>query len=192
VRSSSPAIAGIIATQLSASIAYAIDLATFLASLAAVFMLDTCRRRRTRNGRVWQAIKTSVAVCILATRTARDLFHRHRRDVLRDAPSALSGTRGDLRRQVRRVLPASIAAGALVASLTSGWTKKIQRHGLMVTLAAILWGVAIVFFGLVDSIALALFFLAAAGSSIYDLGIFRGSIWNQTIPNYLRGRLARA
>jgi len=86
--------------------------------------------------------------------------------------------------------PASIAAGALVASLTSGWTKKVQRHGLMVTLAAILWGVAIVFFGLVDSIALALFFLAAAGFFDMISGIFRGSIWNQTIPNYLRGRLA--
>src|SRR5918993_1146455 len=34
----SPAIAGIIATQFSASIAYTIDLATFLASLLAVFM----------------------------------------------------------------------------------------------------------------------------------------------------------
>src|SRR5688572_12445485 len=35
----SPAIAGIIATQFSASVAYSIDLVTFLASLAAVFML---------------------------------------------------------------------------------------------------------------------------------------------------------
>src|SRR5215212_3949820 len=35
----SPAIAGIIATQLSASVAYAIDLITFIASLIAVFLL---------------------------------------------------------------------------------------------------------------------------------------------------------
>src|SRR6185436_13317656 len=72
----------------------------------------------------------------------------------------------------------------------SGWTKKIQRHGLVVTIAATLWGVAIIFFGLVDSLALALFFLAAAGFFDMISGIFRGSIWNQTIPNYLRGRLA--
>ena len=49
---------------------------------------------------------------------------------------------------------------------------------------------AVIFFGLVDSIAPALLFLAAAGFFDMISGIFRGSIWNQTIPNYLRGRLA--
>ena len=86
--------------------------------------------------------------------------------------------------------PAAIAAGALVASLTSGWTKNIHRHGLMVTVAAVLWGVAIIFFGLANSIVPALLFLGAAGFFDMISGIFRGSIWNQTIPNYLRGRLA--
>jgi MFS family permease len=88
------------------------------------------------------------------------------------------------------LFPGSIALGALVASLTSGWTKNIHRHGLLVTIAATLWGVAIIFFGLVDSIVLALFFLFAAGFFDMISGIFRGSIWNQTIPNYLRGRMA--
>jgi MFS family permease len=60
----------------------------------------------------------------------------------------------------------------------------------MVTLSAVLWGVAITFFGLADHILLALIFLAAAGFFDMISGIFRGSIWNQTIPNYLRGRLA--
>ncbi len=86
--------------------------------------------------------------------------------------------------------PAAIAAGALLASLTSGWTKNVHRHGLMVTIAAVLWGVAIMFFGMVDSLVPALLFLAAAGFFDMISGIFRGSIWNQTIPNYLRGRLA--
>ena len=40
----SPAVAGIIATQLSAAVAYSIDLVTFLASLAAVFMLRAVPR----------------------------------------------------------------------------------------------------------------------------------------------------
>ena len=35
-----------------------------------------------------------------------------------------------------------------------------------------------------------LLFLGAAGFFDMISGIFRGSIWNQTIPNYLRGRLA--
>jgi MFS family permease len=86
--------------------------------------------------------------------------------------------------------PAAIAAGALVASVTSGWTSSVHRHGIMVTAAAILWGVAITFFGFADHIVIALVCLGAAGFFDMISGIFRGSIWNQTIPNFLRGRLA--
>ncbi len=60
----------------------------------------------------------------------------------------------------------------------------------MVIIAAVLWGVAILFFGLVDSLVPALLLLAVAGFFDMISGIFRGAIWNQTIPNYLRGRLA--
>ena len=56
--------------------------------------------------------------------------------------------------------------------------------------AATLWGVAILFFGMANSIVLALLFLVMAGFFDMISGIFRGAIWNQTIPNHLRGRLA--
>jgi MFS family permease len=74
--------------------------------------------------------------------------------------------------------------------LTSGWAKHVHHHGRMVTVAAMLWGVAIAVFGWVDNLWLALLFLAIAGFWDGISGIFRGSIWNQTIPNHLRGRLA--
>ena len=60
----------------------------------------------------------------------------------------------------------------------------------MVTIAAVLWGVAIVLFGFMDSIVPALIFLGTAGFFDMISGIFRGAIWNQTIPNYIRGRMA--
>ena len=84
----------------------------------------------------------------------------------------------------------AIAVGALVASLTSGWAKKVHRHGLAITLAAGLWGAAIIFFGLSDNLYLALFFLGVAGFFDMISGIFRSTVWNQTIPNHFRGRLA--
>lgn len=86
--------------------------------------------------------------------------------------------------------PAALAGGALLASLTSGWTKNVNRHGVMVIIAAVLWGVAIIFFGLSDNIVIALLFISAAGFFDMISGIFRGAIWNNTIPNYMRGRLA--
>jgi len=74
--------------------------------------------------------------------------------------------------------------------LTSGWTKKINRHGLFVSIAAALWGVAMIFFGFAENLYLALFCLALAGGFDMISGIFRMTIWSQTIPHYLRGRLA--
>src|ERR1044072_1399326 len=79
---------------------------------------------------------------------------------------------------------------ALSTALTSGWTGKIRKHGLAVTLAATAWGLAIVGFGLANHLWLGLFFLALAGGADMVSGLFRMTIWNQTIPDYLRGRLA--
>jgi MFS family permease len=77
-----------------------------------------------------------------------------------------------------------------VASLASGWSKRVNRHGLAVTLAAGIWGVAIVAFGFADRLWLALLYLAAAGAADMVSGLFRMTIWHQTIPDHLRGRLA--
>jgi MFS family permease len=82
------------------------------------------------------------------------------------------------------------AVGALVASATSGWTLRVSRHGLAVLWAAGLWGLAIVGFGLADWLWLALLFLALAGAADMISGVFRSTIWNTTIPDHLRGRLA--
>ncbi len=82
------------------------------------------------------------------------------------------------------------AVGAFLASLTSGWASRVHRHGLAVILAASVWGVAIVGMGLVPSLTWALVFLALAGGADMVSGLFRGLIWNKTIPDSLRGRLA--
>jgi MFS family permease len=87
-------------------------------------------------------------------------------------------------------LYAAPAFGALVASLTSRWTPRIHRQGLAVMLAATVWGVAIVGFGLSPSLWPALVCLAIAGGADAISGIFRVTMWNQTIPDALRGRLA--
>lgn len=82
------------------------------------------------------------------------------------------------------------SVGALIATLTSSWTKQVHRHGAAVALAAIVWGLAITGFGFSKSLWLCLIFLAIAGGADMVSVIFRGTIWNQTIPDHLRGRLA--
>jgi MFS family permease len=88
------------------------------------------------------------------------------------------------------LLYAAPSAGSLLATLLSRWTGRVHRHGLAVTLAAGGWGLATVGFGLSRTLWLALLFLLLAGASDMISGIFRSIIWNQTIPDHMRGRLA--
>jgi MFS family permease len=88
------------------------------------------------------------------------------------------------------VLYAAPAAGSIVVGVTSGWTRHVHRHGRAIACAAAAWGVAIVAFGLADALWLAVACLAVAGGMDAISGIFRSAIWNETIPDHLRGRLA--
>jgi MFS family permease len=92
--------------------------------------------------------------------------------------------------KVLGILYSMPAVGALIVSFLSGWTKQVKRHGLAIAVAAALWGVAIIFFGLASNFWVAMFFLALAGAFDGISGIFRMTMWNETIPNHLRGRLA--
>ena len=66
----------------------------------------------------------------------------------------------------------------------------MRRHGLAIAAAAAGWGLAITGFGLAPDIWVALGCLLVAGGADMISGIFRDTLWNQTIPDALRGRLA--
>ncbi|MGW3124642.1 MFS transporter [Streptomyces sp. NPDC001107] len=85
---------------------------------------------------------------------------------------------------------ATEASGSMLVGLTGGWTSRVHRHGRMVALSAALWGLAIAAAGVVGNVWLVLLFLTVAGGCDMVSGIFRGAMWNQTIPDELRGRLA--
>jgi MFS family permease len=92
--------------------------------------------------------------------------------------------------KVLGLLYAAPAVGSLLATVGSGWTGRVHRHGLMVIVAAALWGVGIIGVGLSHMLWLTLACLAFAGGADMVSGIFRMIIWSQTIPDHLRGRLA--
>jgi MFS family permease len=186
----SPSLGGILAAYFSTSAAYAVDLITFIASLIAVFSISAVPAPENAER---PSLRSIIEGCRYALRR-QELLGTYLIDICAmffAFPAALYPALaliyGDA---YYGFFPAALAVGMLVASFTSGWTKNIHRHGLMVTIAAALWGVGIIFFGLSESIWLALFFLAAAGFCDMISGVFRMTIWNQTIPHYLRGRLA--
>ena len=81
-------------------------------------------------------------------------------------------------------------AGALLGTATSGWVRRVRRHGVAIIWSVVAWGVAITAFGFATSLWVALPLIAAAGAGDFVSATFRSTIWNQTIPDSLRGRLA--
>jgi len=88
------------------------------------------------------------------------------------------------------LLYAADSIGGLIAGALSGWVVRVHRHGLAIVLAAICWGAAMGLAGLMPNLGWALVLLAVAGAADMVSGTFRGVIWDQTIPDELRGRLA--
>jgi MFS family permease len=82
------------------------------------------------------------------------------------------------------------SVGAFIVSATSGWMGQVRRHGLAIAISAALWGAAMAGFGLSPNIYVALVLLAFAGAADETSGIFRDTLWKQTIPDHLRGRMA--
>jgi MFS family permease len=88
------------------------------------------------------------------------------------------------------LLYAAPGAGALLVSATGSWAGHVHRHGRAIALAVCGWGLAIAAFGLAPGLWWAVAALAVAGGADMISGIFRTTMWNQTIPARLRGRLA--
>jgi MFS family permease len=84
----------------------------------------------------------------------------------------------------------SITIGAVVVTLFSGWMRNYPHHGRAVVFGALGWGIAITLAGTTNSLALVIASLVLAGALDQISALFRGFIWNQSIPDELRGRLA--
>ena len=186
----SPAIAGVIIVQFGAKIAYAIDFVTFAASLVAVWMISTVPPMDDAEKPSLRSIIGGFKYAV----SRQELLGTYIIDInamFFAMPMALfPALAAKFGESSVGLFYSATGLGPLIASLTSGWTKNVHRHGLFVLLAAGLWGVAIIFFGFTESLWLSLLFLAVAFSFDMISGIFRGTIWNQTIPRRFRGRLA--
>ena len=88
------------------------------------------------------------------------------------------------------MLFSAMAIGSLVATLFSGWSSRVQHHGRVVVIAAALWGVFIIGAGFANTLWLAMTFLILAGGVDMVSALFRGIIWNHSVPNVMRGRLS--
>jgi MFS family permease len=92
--------------------------------------------------------------------------------------------------QVLGLLYSAETVGALLATALSGWTARVHHHGRAIVIAAAAYGAMVALAGLMPSIWLVGLFLALGGAADMVSAVFRGTIWSQTIPENMRGRLA--
>ncbi len=187
-----PAIGGLMIAHFGLVTTYMVDVVSFAISLTALLWLTHIPKpTATRDDSTWASLKQGCRYAF----SRQELVGTYVIDftaMIFGMPTALfpaiAQSFGGA--TVLGLLYSAPAVGALVVSFFSGWTQHIKRHGLAIAVSAALWGVSIIFFGLASHFWLALFFLALAGAFDGISGIFRMTMWNQTIPNNLRGRLA--
>jgi MFS family permease len=80
--------------------------------------------------------------------------------------------------------------GAVAVTLTSGWARRVHRQGRVVVAACLVWGASVGVAGLAPNIWFAIGCFVVAGAADMVSALFRAVIWNQTIPDEMRGRLA--
>jgi len=186
-----PALGGVLLATVGLATTYAVDTATFVVSLAALRMMravppppeaEPPSLRRIAEGLRYAGSRQELMGTYIVDIVA--MFFGMPMALFPAAATHLGGP------GVLGLLYAAPAVGSLLATVTSGWTAHVHRHGAAVCVAAAVWGAGIVVFGLAPGLGLALAGLVLAGAADMISGIFRTVIWNQTIPDHLRGRLA--
>lgn len=186
-----PALAGVLIATVDLAWVYAIDLATFAFSLVCLAVMRAVPPPPAADRPSLRAVATGLRYA----RSRPELLGTYLVDInamLFAFPQALYPFMAERLGgpAVLGLLYAAPSAGSLLATVGSGWTGRVHRHGLMVVLAAGAWGLAVAGAGLARTLWLALLCLVLAGAADMISGLFRMIIWNQTIPDHLRGRLA--
>src|SRR5581483_6902107 len=92
--------------------------------------------------------------------------------------------------QLYGLLLSSVAAGAFVASLASGWTSHVRRQGRAVLWSVTAWGLAIAVAGFSRNAVVVLLLFACAGAADMISGVYRSAIAADVTPDDLRGRVS--
>jgi MFS family permease len=186
-----PAVAGILIAAFGLPVAYAVDFVTFAVSLVALTLMRAVPpppgAQPPSVRRVLEGFRYAKSRPELVGTYAVDMVAMFFGMPMALFPAFAEELGGP---GVLGLLYAAPSVGSFAVTLTSGWVSHVHRHGAAVVIAAMFWGLGILAFGLAPGLALALAGLVVAGAADMVSGIFRMTIWNQTIPDHLRGRLA--
>ena len=186
-----PAVGGILVATYGAQTGYLVDCLTFVVSLALLARIKSVPPLTTRTAPSIQSLMEGIKYAF----GRKDLLGTYVVDLAAmflAMPMALFPFWADAvgAPWALGLFYSSITAGAVIVTLLSGWMRNYPHHGKAVVFGALGWGVAIVIAGTTDSLPIVIASLVIAGAFDQVSAMFRSFIWNQSIPDELRGRLA--
>lgn len=186
-----PALGGVIIASFGIHVAYLFDFFTFMFALLMVLLMKSQDFREEQKQSPLQGIKEGFVFAIKRP----ELMGTYIIDFVAMAfafPIALFPAMAESLGGAKAagLLFSAMSIGSLFMTLFSGWTSKVRHHGRAVVISASLWGLAILALGFSGGLTGAVLCLVFAGAADMVSGLFRGVIWNETIPNEMRGRLA--
>jgi MFS family permease len=192
-----PALAGVIIARVGLSWAYAIDVITYGASIAAALRMRPQPPHRSGEGPTASGVAAirEAFRFLKGRRVLQSTFVVDLVAMIFGMPRALfpvlAVTQFHRGPEAVGALFASVAFGALAAALTAGWVGRVRRQGRAVLFAVAAWGAFIAAFGAAGNrLILGMCFLAAAGAADVISAVFRGTILQSSVPDALRGRLS--
>jgi MFS family permease len=186
-----PAIGGLVIAAIGFTGTYLFDVASFSASLASVWLLPKLPAAHDAESVSLGSILEGFRY-VGRRRVILGIFLLDTNAMIFGMPMALFPAIGEHfggGSKTVGFLFAAPYAGALVASIFSGWAGSFRRQGLGVAVAASLWGAALVGFGFANALWLALALLAVAGAADFLSALWRSAIVLIATPDAMRGRV---
>jgi MFS family permease len=189
-----PAIGGLLIAWLGFGWAYALDAVSFLALVVAALRI---RHRAPGDRTAHEPVLRSIVAGLRFALGERALFGSFVIDIVAmtfGMPKALfpilSLTVFDAGVAGTGFLLSALAAGAMVAALTSGWLTHVRRLGRIVVVAVVVWGLAVAVAGVVGTFAAALVCFAIAGAADSVSAVCRSTILQVVTTEEMRGRMS--
>ncbi|WP_028046040.1 MFS transporter [Cellulomonas sp. URHE0023] len=202
-----PLLGAVLVATSSFASAYAVDAALFTAALVAVFRLPAQPPLTAGRGRVGISSVVDGLRYLGTQKNVRMTFAVDLVAMLTSSPRVLFPAVGLVYlgggATTTGVMTAAAAAGVMLAALLSGPITRIRWQGRIISVAIVIWGLAIAGFGVVLvasggthpshvlwlATALAVLTLVVAGGADAISAVFRQTILQTATPDDMRGRL---
>jgi MFS family permease len=186
-----PAVGGLVIAAVGFTGTYVFDVVSFAASLVSVWLLPRLPAahdaERPSLGSILEGFRY-----VRSRRVILGIFLVDTNAMIFGMPMALFPAIGEHfggGSKTVGFLFAAPYAGALAASIVSGWAGSFRRQGTGVVVAASLWGISLVAFGYANALWVALLLLAVAGAADFLSALWRSSIVLVATPDAMRGRV---